>query len=120
MQKKLNEKGSFSYFFVFIVSAIILVLFFAFMTPLMMIWNTSIYESSEVLFEDSLSTANDINNASVKAALIGSTNAASTSITDQVDILSIFFQYAWLIVIFVLALIYFLFARQQVESGGVA
>jgi len=120
MQKKLNEKGSFSYFFVFVVSAIILLFFFALMTPLLMTWNTSIYEASEGLFEDSLTTANDINDSTVKAAFINSTNAASSSITDQTDILSVFFQYAWIIVVFISALIIFLFARQQVESGGVA
>lgn len=120
MGKKLNERGSFSYFFIFVIAAIILVFFFALIVPLMVTWNTTLYEASEGMLEDSLAVAGDINDPGVSAAFTSSITAASDSLEDQVDILSVFFRYSWLIIIFIAALVIFLFARMQVESGGVS
>jgi len=116
----MNQKGNMSLYIMFLVSAMIAITVFVLMIPFTQNMNTKMYEAAEDLLVDANETANDLNNTAVKTALQNSFQAQVDSVTTSNDILSLFFQYSWALVIFIAMIPVFLAARQLVESrrGG--
>lgn len=116
MKKKLNEKGSISYFMVFVVLAVILLVLFAVAIPFLQAFNIALYEAGEDILIDANKTVQQLENEEIKAALEGALGQQVTSIETQVDILGTFFKYGWIIIILVIVLVIFLASRQAVEA----
>jgi hypothetical protein len=116
----INEKGSISFYIIFVFLAFITLTLFVFLTPIMMDFNTRIYTAGEIALIDANETASQIQNADVRASFQSSLTSSQNSIPNQVAILSFFFQYAWIIVILVILLSLFIYTRQSVEAekGG--
>jgi len=116
----MNERGNMSLYMMYLLAAIMGLLIFVLVIPLTQTINTEFYAAAEDMLIDANTTANDFNNVGIKTALQGSFQAQIDSIETSNDILSVFFQYAWAIVIFIVMLPMFLFGRQLVESrrGG--
>lgn len=112
----MNQTGVLSFFIVFAIASIVLLLmFYVFLPALqtMMIKTTA----ATGKFDDlSLASAADISNASVKAAVISSINEQDNSLPAQVETLSVFIKYAAVLIIVIVLLVLFLRARMAVES----
>lgn len=115
MKKKLNQKGSISFFIVFVALAVILLILFAAVIPLLIAFDTALYEGAEDIILDANKTAGNIQNAEIKASLQSSLQASTDTIPTQIDIMSNFFQYGWILVIVVIVLVLFMISRQTVE-----
>jgi len=115
-----DERGSFSYFMVFVLLAVMLVFLFAIGIPLLMAVNSEFYAAGEPLLDRATASANEVENAEVQAAMLSNIEAQRQSIPDQMEVLGVFFQYGWLIIIVVIVMILFMASRKTIESGGIA
>jgi len=115
-----DERGSFSYFMVFVLLAVMLVFLFAIGIPLLMAVNSEFYAAGEPLLDRATVSANEVENAEVQAAMLSNIEAQRQSIPDQMEVLGVFFQYGWLIIIVVIVMILFMASRKTIESGGIA
>ena len=115
-----DQTGSFSYFMVFVLLAVMLVFLFAIGIPLLMAVNSEFYAAGEPLLDRATASANEVENAEVQAAMLSNIEAQRNSIPDQMEVLGVFFQYGWLIIIVVIVLILFMASRRTIESGGLA
>jgi len=117
---KLDEKGQTSFFIVFVVVAIFLLFLFAFGIPFLQNFNTEIYEAADPLIQSAKANAQNISNEEIKQAMLDNLEAQENSIPDQVNVLSVFFQYGWLVVIVAVLFIVFMASRRQIEAGGIS
>lgn len=113
-----EERGSFAYFVAFIFLAVTLLFLFAVGIPLVININTEFYAAGETIIGMTDETINEIQDVNARTQFQDTSNAMQNSIADQIDVLSIFFQYGWLIIIVVIVLILFMASRQQVEGSG--
>lgn len=113
----MNQRGSVSFFVVFVFLAFILLVLFALFIPLMIDFNTEIYAGAEMILDDANASAAEIQDADIRAQLQGSIGASQDSIITQTDVLSTFFQYGYIIIILVIVLVIYMIARQTVEVG---
>ena len=115
-----DERGSFSYFMVFIMLAVILVFLFAIGIPMLTQINSEFYKAGEPMLDTAYENALLVEDADVQAAMLSNIDGQRQSIPDQVEVLSIFFQYGWLIIILVIVMVLFMSSRRSIESGGLA
>ena len=115
-----DERGSFSYFMVFIMLAVILVFLFAIGIPMLTQINSEFYKAGEPMLDTAYENAMLIEDADVQAAMLSNIEGQRQSIPDQIEVLSIFFQYGWLIIILVIVMVLFMSSRRSIESGGLA
>jgi hypothetical protein len=113
-----EERGSFAYFIAFVFLALTLVFLFGVGIPLLVSINTEFYAAGEDIINMSANTTSQIQDANARAVFEDAQNAMLNSTEDQVEILSTFYQYGWLLIIVIIVLILFMASRQQVESGG--
>lgn len=112
----MNQKGQTSFFIVFIIGAIFFTLLFAIIIPSVINFNLKAYQSAEQLFDMAEETANKIQDANIKTAMLEMTDVSQSSIPTQTQILGEFFQWGWVITIFCIALVLFIITRKQVET----
>jgi hypothetical protein len=115
-----NKKGQLTIYFVFIVSAIILVTITAVVIPLGVRINTEFYKAGAQLIEDSNASISSIADSDVKTSIQNTFSGAMASEQDNIEVGSGIFQYSWIIVLILLALILFLYSRRMIEVGGIA
>jgi len=115
-----DERGSFSYFMIFVLLAVMLVFLFAIGIPLLTQINTEFYNAGEPMLDEAYDNAMQVEDADVRAAMLSNIDGQRNSIPDQIEVLSVFFQYGWLIIIVVIVLILFMASRRSIESGGLA
>jgi hypothetical protein len=115
-KKKIGERGSISLFMVFVSLSIVLLVLYSLIFPLLQQMNISFFESSESLLIDANATAAKISNPGIRSQLQATLQAEVDSVATQVDILGVFFQYGWIILILVVVLVLFMWSRQLVET----
>jgi len=115
-----DERGSFSYFMVFVLLAVMLVFLFAFGIPMLTQINSEFYKAGEPMLDTAYANALEVKDADVQAAMLSNIDGQRNSIPDQIEVLSIFFQYGWLIIIIVIVMVLFMSSRRSIESGGLA
>lgn len=116
----MNEQGNISFVFVFIILAITIIFMFAFLSPALQDYTLRVYTAAEPTLDDANVTAGLIQDTAmrnqIRDALQNSKDTTSTSI----EVLNFFYQYAWLFVIALSAIILLLYSRFLVERqvGG--
>jgi len=114
---KEDERGTLTYFIVFIFLVVILLVLFAFGIPLAIRANTEFYTVGEQLINESSATISSIQNQTIKQEIQNALNSAQQSTAEQIDILAWFFQYSWIWILLVITLVIFVIARRSVEYG---
>lgn len=110
-----GNRGSVSIFTVFIILAITIVLLSALVMPLVINFNTKIYQAAEPTLLNARATASTFQDANVSNAVLGSITSAQDSISTNIEIHSLFFTHSWFILIVMIALALWIYSRQQVE-----
>lgn len=113
----MNQKGSFAFFYAFIILSVSLLVLFALGLPLITLILTNLYEAGEPLLQDQNTIANSIDNNAIRIAMQDNIESQINGIPDQIDILTVFYQYGWLIILIIIAVTLFIYARQTVETG---
>lgn len=112
-----NDRGSLSFAMIFLFLAIMLTTFFALAIPLMINVNSHFFEAGQNIIDSGISDF-DISDSEVEEAITGTMSDASDSTADQISILATFYQYAWIIIIAVIAFVIFIVARSTVEVNS--
>lgn len=115
MKRFLGNRGQLSFFFIFVVLAISLLVLFAVAIPSMIEFDTKLYAVSEGFMTRSIATANTISDANVRTALVGSMTSARDTIPTQITVFSEFFKYGWILIIAIIVIVLIVYARRQVE-----
>jgi len=112
-----EKKAQTSLYFAFMMAAITIVVIAAVFAPMGVRFNSEMYIAGQGILNESLPTINQINDADVKAAVLDSVNAARDEGSNIIQVNAAVFQYSWVVIIALLALIVFLSARRLVEYG---
>jgi len=111
---KKDDHGSLSFFFVFILLVFTLITLFAIATPMLITINAEFYAAGQDMI-DQASVLMDIEDDDVASAVADTLDDASQSTADQISILAALYQYSWIIIITVIALVIYIIARSTVE-----
>lgn len=111
------KRGVIGIFLVFVFMACLIVFLFGVATPVLMNWNVEMYSAGERILENA--HIDEIQNETVRAAVQGSFDSALDATEENIEILSYFYQYSWLIIMIVLLLVVFLRSRSLVETDVV-
>lgn len=112
-----DSKGSVSFSLVFLYLAVILLALFAVFVPFLQTLNLELYDAGEDILERGKEATAKINDANVRAQFDASLDAQTDSIITQVEILSLFFQYGWIIIMLIIVLVLFIATRKTIEIG---
>lgn len=115
---KIGQRGVLFIALGFIVLCITLVFFFAIVIPMLENFNIKIWESGDVLLEKADQSAANIDDLTMRNAFNDTIDAQKQAAIDNVDILGVFNQWSWAIIILIMLGVYFLYARQIVETQG--
>jgi hypothetical protein len=116
--KKLKKRGSVTLYLVFLIIAIIIVMISAVAAPMGVLFNTRMYQAGEDIMLQANESINDIDNATVRARLHGVVGNGLSNVENNIEVNNALFQYGWVLLIGLSALVVFLFTRRIVEYGG--
>lgn len=115
-KKRLNEKGVFSFYLIWLVMLVILIILFAFTVPVALNISSKMYTAGESQIDKALESINKVQDANVKTSLTNLVTDAKDAQITNVDIMSNLIMYSPFIIMGLIAAIIFLAARQSVEA----
>lgn len=113
----MNKKGQVTLFIVYIIAAVMIVLIAAVFAPMGVLFNSEMYLAGEQILLDANESIQSINDASVKTAVQGSLDSAIDSGQNNIQVNANIFQYSWIFILILTALVVFLYTRRLVEYG---
>lgn len=118
MKKLIKSKsGVVTFYLVFIIIAVIMVMITAVLAPFGAQISTEFYRAGESIIQSTNRTASLIQDADVRQALIDSNNQALASTADNIEVNTGLYKYSFIIILIVLGLFLFLYSRRLVEAG---
>jgi len=115
---KINNKGQVTVYLTFVIFAIIIVVLTALVAPFGVKLNTDLYAIGEDMILDANDSLSQIGNTTVRDTLYTTFGEAQGATQTNIEVNSAAFQYAWLLLLGLGALIMFLYTRRIVEVGG--
>ena len=76
---------------------------------------TNLYQGSEGILNSSETVTNKIHDTDIKNTLLTNIENAKNTATNNIELLSFFYQYSWLIVVVITLVVMMLLARRVVE-----
>ena len=113
----MNEKGQVTYFILLVVMIMFLLFLFGVGLPMLQAFNVKTHASLEPIIIDTIADANSIQDVNAKAAITDSLNAQLTGLTDSQEIIGVFITYMAIFIVILVAVIFFMFTRRNVEQG---
>lgn len=116
-----KRKGVVSLYIVYLAVAFIIILITAFAAPLGVRFNTEMYAASEDIFLRTNESISKINDETVKAQIYDVIDASLAASQNNIDVNAGLFQYGWILILGLTAIILFLFTRRTIEftqQGG--
>lgn len=111
-----NNHGALAFFVAFLLISVVLIFFFVVATPFLMAINAGFYEASENILETGEAILPGIQNVTIRGELQDAFNAAKSTTTENVNILSFFYQYSWIFILVITVMAVFILARRTVET----
>lgn len=112
----MNQNGSISFVIYFVVLAFITLTLFVFLFPLVMNLNTAFALAGEPLLAQQSELAAGIEDATVKAQVESMIVSEKGVLPQITEILAFFFQYAWILIIFICIMALYIYTRNSVEA----
>lgn len=116
--KKPCKKAQVSMYFVFIITAIIIIVISAVLAPMGVLFNIKMYEAGENILLQANESISGINDPTVRAAIYNVTESALDAGQTNIEVNSDIFQYGWILVIVLSGIVIFIFTRRTVEYSG--
>ena len=113
----MDEKGSMSFFYVFIMLMFSLTLMFFIFFPFFQLWYAQIHISSQAIIADANTIIAQETNSVLKASMQAALGAESESVEGSIVILSFFTQYAWIWISLCVIVVLFMATRQIAEQS---
>lgn len=112
------RKGQATLYIVFMMSAVVILLIAAVFAPLGVLLNTRLYAAGEGMMLDAQSEIGAIQDETVRNQINASITAGLLAGQNNIDVNAGLFQYGWVLVLVLSALIAFIYTRRTVEFGG--
>jgi predicted PurR-regulated permease PerM len=112
-----DERGSVSYFIVFVLMVIMLTFLFGVGIPFLQTFTVTIHGATDDLVDGAVDAAQNINDVNARTTILNSLNAQEDALQEQEVVYGSFIQYSIWIVIFLIALVLFMASRRDVEQG---
>ena len=112
-----NEKGSISYWFVFVILVIMLTFLFGISIPFLQLFTVEVQGASSNLIEQARVSALDIQDTNSRQAVLDSLSAQEAGMSEQQEIYGAFIQYSSILIIVIIVFILFMASRRDVEQN---
>lgn len=112
-----DERGSISYWFIFVLLVIMLSFLFGVSIPFLQTYTVSIHGATDDLIDKAYNAAENINDVNARIAIQSSLTAQTSALSEQQEIYSTFIQYSTIMIIIIIAFILFMASRRDVEQG---
>jgi len=112
-----DERGSISYWFVFVILVIMLSFLFGISIPFLQTFTVSIQGTTDDLIDKAADSALKINDLESRQAVLDSLEAQKAGLSEQQEIYGVFIQYSTILIIVIIAFILFMASRRDVEQG---
>ena len=113
----MNRKAQVMILISFLIMATVIIVIGAIVAPLGTRISSEFYVAGEQILADSQPVLSQIQDAEVSQALNDTIAAARASQQDNITVTSNMYQYSWVFVIVLTALVMFIFTRRLVEYG---
>lgn len=114
---KLNKKGQLALMINFIIVCFFVILVAAVFAPMGVLFNTKMYAAGEDIYMKANVTIGTIHDASVKARIYNMVSSGLGASENNIEVNNAIFQYSWIFILVLGALIGFLYTRRMVEYG---
>lgn len=115
-KNKMGEKGVVTISIIFIISFVILTLFFGVLIPAMQNFNIKIWSTNDTILESSDEASEKIKDSELKTAFNNSIQSQKDASTTNVEFLGFLNQYAWFFISVITLLTLFVIQRSIVET----
>lgn len=112
----MNEKGQFDLVLAFVIVALVILILFAFIIPLLSDVSTQIFTASEDVVDDIIEETNEINDEEVKASVQGAWQSTKDSYVSQQEIFALVTQYTVVILLIIIAIGFYLRGKSSVGT----
>lgn len=102
----------------FLIAAISIILIAAVLAPMGVLFNTEMYTAGEDILLRANESIQNINNATVRAEIQGVVGTALNSQQNNINVNANLFQYSWILIVALTAVVIFLYTRMMVEYTG--
>lgn len=113
-----NKKGQVTIFIVFMIISVFIILISAFFAPMGVRFNTEMYKAGEQIYLQTNQSISEIQNDSAREAIQGIISGGLANVENNIEVNNALFQYGWVFVLILAALVLFLWTRRLVEFGG--
>ena len=110
-----NKKAQVAMYIVFMITAMFIVMIAAFMAPMGVLINTEFYAAGEMLMLEANESVSSIQDDAVRTRVQAVIAEGLAAQENNIEINSDIFQYSWILVVGLSALVVFLITRQLVE-----
>jgi len=114
----MKKKGAISIYLAFLITAIVIVVITAVAAPMGTLFTTEMYAAGETIFLDANESIADINDTTVQASVYNMLDKGFAAQENNIAINTNLFQYSWVFILVLAALVAFLFTRQLREIQG--
>jgi len=112
-----DERGSISYWFVFVILVIMLTFLFGISIPFLQLFTVDVQGVSSDLIAHAKVSALNIQDTNARQAVIDSLDAQAAGMSEQQEIYGAFIQYSSIFIIVIIAFILFMASRRDVEQN---
>ena len=113
-----NKKGVLAIYIYFMMIAGLIVLVSAVLAPMGVLFNSQMYAAGEDILIQANESIESIQDTEIKEKVNDIVATAHDDALQNIEINASIFQYGWVFVIAITAIIFFILARQLVEYGG--
>lgn len=112
-----DERGSISYWFVFVILVIMLTFLFGVSIPFLQTYTVDIQGVTSDLIQKAEVNAQNIQDVNARQAVLDSLSAQEAGLAEQQIIYGSFIQYSVIFIIVIIAFVLFMASRRDVEQG---
>jgi len=112
-----DQRGSISYWFVFVILVIMLTFLFGVSIPFLQTFTVDIQGVTSDLIDKAEVSALGISDTNSRQAVLDSLQAQESGLAEQQEIYGAFIQYSSIIIIVIIAFILFMASRRDVEQN---
>lgn len=119
-KRKENKKAAITLYIAFFVAAVLVIVIAAVLAPMGVLFNSEMYKAGEDILAEANASIQNISDPVVKAQVQASINSAQASAQDNIEVNADIFQYSWIFILVLAAVMVFLATRTitEYQQGG--
>lgn len=119
-KRRKDKKGAITLYIAFFIVAILVIVIAAIFAPMGVLFNSEMYKAGEDILAEANASIQNISDPTVKAQVQASINSAQASAQDNIEINANIFQYSWIFILVLAAVMVFLATRTitEYQTGG--